>query len=83
MKKYFKFLGLALLASCLVFSACGPEDENGDGTEQNNNNNNNNNNGNEGTAGSVAINLNGVTNYTAPQDSLVVLQTTQLLKTAL
>ena len=71
MKKYFKFLGLALLASCLVFSACGPEDENGDGTEQNNNNNNNNNNGNEGTAGSVAINLNGVANYTAPQDSLV------------
>lgn len=74
MKKYFRFLGVALLATtlCLAMVSCGDKNED-EGTEQGNNNGNNNgNNGNDqGGNGNVTVALGSVANYSTPQDSLV------------
>jgi hypothetical protein len=79
MKNVFKFLGIALLASSLVFASCGKDEETETpGTENNGGNNNGGNGGNNnggdnggGTNAGVTIALGTVANYTTPQDSLV------------
>ncbi len=76
MKNVFKFLGIALLASSLVFASCGKDEETETpGTENNGGNNNggNNNGGNNGgnTNAGVTIAMGSVASYTTPQDSLV------------
>lgn len=57
MKNVFKFLGIALLASCLVFASCGKDET--DGTENNGTENNggNNNGGGNGGGTTYAVNF--------------------------
>lgn len=76
MKNVFKFLGIALLASSLVFASCGKDEETETpGTENNGGNNNGGGNGNGGgnnggSNGAVTVTLGNTVNFTTPQDSL-------------
>ena len=76
MKNVFKFLGIALLASSLVFASCGKDEETETpGTENNGGNNNGGGNGNGGgnnggSNGAVTVTLGSTVNFTTPQDSL-------------
>ena len=72
MKKYFRFFGIALLATalCVGFASCGDKNDD-DSTEQGGGSGEQGGGGQPGGNGSVTVNLNGVANYTSPQDSLI------------
>lgn len=72
MKKYFRFFGIALLATalCVGFASCGDKNDD-DSTEQGGGSGEQGGGGQQGGNGSVTVNLNGVANYTSPQDSLI------------
>lgn len=77
MKKYFRFFGIAMMATalCVGMASCGDKDENDDSTEQNNNNGNNNQGG--GSQGTINVNMQDVASWASSYQQFNYLGTTQ------